>query len=119
MARVVQVRQPYGEPPELLVYHLGNEKETPVSICAIRYRFDGPGPASFLVEYAGKPRIYCRGLLSAPLSDGQVKALLTDPKRHWVAASGELVIETVDAPWVGIAGALPMDAGDTEYETAS
>ncbi len=90
-----------------------------MSICAIRYRFDGPGPASFLVEYAGILRVYCRGVLSAPLSDGQVKALLTDPKRHWVAASGELVIETMDDHRVGIAGALPVDAGDTDYETAS
>jgi hypothetical protein len=89
-----------------------------VSTCAIRYRFDGPGPASFLVEHGGMLRVYCRGVLSAPLSEGQAKALLSDPKRHWVAASGEVVLETENDPWLGIAGAMPVDAGEVVVETA-
>ncbi len=89
-----------------------------MSTCAIRYRFDGPGPASFLVEHGGMLRVYCRGVLSAPLSDGTVRALLSDPTRRWVAASGELVIDVDDEPWLGMAGALPMDSGEVVVETA-
>ena len=44
--------------------------------------------------------------------------MLTDPKRHWVAASGELVIETVDDLWAGMAGPVPIDTGDVVVETA-
>ena len=89
-----------------------------MSTCAIRYRFDGPGPASFLVEHGGMLRVYCRGVLSAPLTEGQVRTLLSDPKRHWVAASGELVIEAGYDLWDGIAGPVRIDAGDIVSETA-
>jgi hypothetical protein len=82
-----------------------------VGICVIRYRFDGPGPASFLVEHGGMLRVYCRGVLSAPLSEDHVTALLSDPKRHWVAASGQVVIELEGDDWAGMVGPLAVDAG--------
>jgi hypothetical protein len=56
-------------------------------------------------------RVYCRGALSAPLSDGHVSELLSDPKRRWVAASGEVVFESEGDDWLGIVGPMPMDAG--------
>ena len=89
-----------------------------MSTCAIRYRFDGPGPASFLVEHGGALRVYSRGVLSDSLTDGQVRTLLADRTRRWVAASGELVIETGDDLWLGIAGPLSIDSGDVVEETA-
>jgi hypothetical protein len=89
-----------------------------VSTCPIRYRFDGPGPASFLVEHGGRLRVYSRGVLSDPLSDRQVQALLTNQTRRWVAASGELVLETGDDGWLGLMGPMPIDTGEAAAETA-
>lgn len=89
-----------------------------MSTCAIRYRFDGPGPASFLVEDGGALRVYCRGTLSAPLTEGQVRVMLGDAKRRWVAATGAVVIEGGVDGWPEIAGPLVLDVGDVVVETA-
>lgn len=63
-------------------------------------------------------RVYCRGALSAPLSEGQVRALLSDPARGWVPASGEVILETEDDGWLGLPGVVPVDAGRVVVESA-
>lgn len=86
--------------------------------CAIRYRFDGPGPASFLVEHGGTLRIYRGGVLSAPLSDVQVTAMLTDRGRGWVPVSGEVVLDDADDYRLETPGSEPVDDGEVVIESA-
>lgn len=65
--------------------------------CAIRYRFDGPGPAALVVDCGGALRVYCRGTLSAPLSGPTLAAMLAGPRSRWVASAGELALLAVPA----------------------
>lgn len=74
-------------------------KDTLVTRCAIRYRFDGPGPASFIVQCGDELRVYCRGVLSGPISDRQVTAMLAGPRCRWVVASGELIVPIDGDGW--------------------
>lgn len=115
--RLCKEDNPPVRPREITIDRIGKVKDAPVSTCAIRYRFDGPGPASFLVDHGGVLRVYCRGALSAPLSDGQVKAMLSDQKRRWVAVSGELVLDAGDTGWLGAAGP-PAGSSDAVFESA-
>ena len=91
-----------------------------MSTCAIRYRFDGPGPASFLVEHGGVARVCCRGVLSAPLTDGQVRAMLGDGHRRWVAATGEVLLDVDSGAdrWLNAAGPVPIEDGVIAVESA-
>ena len=59
----------------------------------IRYRFNGPGPAALLVEFEDALRMYCRGRLSAPLTERNVAVLLGGRGARWVAVTGELTVE--------------------------
>lgn len=81
-----------------------------MSTCAIRYRFDGPGPASFLVEHGGVLRVCCRGVLSAPLAEETVRAMLADERRRWVTATGEVLLD--------VPGPMPIDDGEIAVESA-
>ena len=58
--------------------------------CAIRYRLDGSGPVTYLVDCDGSYHLYTRGTLGEPLSAGQIAALRAG--RRWVPAVGELVV---------------------------
>jgi hypothetical protein len=91
-----------------------------VSTCTIRYRFNGPGPAALVVECGGEPRLYSRGMLSAPMSEGHLAELLTSRTGSWVAAAGTLIIEgdveTISVPSRFSTGESPMidlDSVDT------
>lgn len=88
-----------------------------MSMCAIRYRLDGPGPAAFIVECDGRNYLYTRGSLGAALPDQSLTAMLAASGYRWVPASGSLILEQrrtglrpdVSFPLVaaGIAGASP------------
>jgi hypothetical protein len=93
-------------------------KDIPVTTGAISYRFDGPGPASFIVRCGNELRVYCRGVLSGPISDTQVSAMLAGPHCRWVAASGELMLPSDDSGWPSITPSVPHDADVPAPESA-
>lgn len=64
-----------------------------MSMCAIRYRLDGPGPAAFIVECDGRNYLYTRGSLGAALPDQSLTAMLAVSGYRWVPASGSLILE--------------------------
>ena len=93
-------------------------KDMRVCTCAIRYLFDGPGPELFLVEHGGELRVYCAGMLSDPLSDGMITAMLSDEKRGWIPVCGTLVIETGTDGRLGSPAAMGVDPGAVVVEMA-
>lgn len=85
-----------------------------MSMCAIRYRLDGPGPAAFIVECDGRNYLYTRGSLGAALPDQSLTAMLAASGYRWVPATGALILEQrrgsarAEAPLpLVIAGASP------------
>jgi hypothetical protein len=66
--------------------------------CAIRYRLDGSGPATYLVDCEGEYRIYARGALGGAVSQAQLLGLLASRGCRWVPASGELPLPRREAP---------------------
>lgn len=77
-----------------------------MTACAIRYRLDGPGPATFLVDCDGVLRVYARGVLGGVMPAGRVLATVADRGCRWVPASGRVLLdpeETV-AEWLADAG---------------
>ncbi len=58
--------------------------------CAIRYRLDGPGPATYLVECEGMYHLFTRGGLGAALPAHRLPLLLNSRAQHWVPASGDI-----------------------------
>jgi hypothetical protein len=61
--------------------------------CAIRYRLDGPGPATFLVECNGELRVYAKGALGAVVPQSRVLASLASRGVHWIPAVGEIELD--------------------------
>lgn len=61
--------------------------------CAIRYRLDGPGPATFLVECNGELRVYAKGALGAAVPQSRVLASLASRGVHWIPAVGEIELD--------------------------
>ncbi len=61
--------------------------------CAIRYRLDGPGPATFLVECPGELRVYAKVALGAAVPRSRVLASLASRGVHWIPAAGEIELE--------------------------
>lgn len=86
--------------------------------CAIRYRFDGPGPASFIVQCGDELRVYCRGMLSGPISDGQVVGMLAGPRSRWVEARGELVVPVDGGGWSPLTSSVLHDGDVSAPESA-
>jgi hypothetical protein len=92
-----------------------------VSICAIRYRLDGPGPAAFIVECDGRYHLYTRGSLGAALPDYSLTAMLAARGYRWVPATGDLILDQRratgrhDAPPMAVVSASmassPTEAG--------
>ena len=64
-----------------------------MTACAIRYRLDGPGPATFLVECDGEFRVYARGVLGGAMPRSKVLASLADRGVHWTPAAGEIELD--------------------------
>ena len=64
-----------------------------MTACAIRYRLDGPGPATFLVECDGELRVYARGVLGGAMPRSKVLASLADRGVHWTPAAGEIELD--------------------------
>jgi len=58
--------------------------------CAIRYRLDGPGPATYLIDCDGEYRLYARGSLGAAITRPQLLGELASRGCRWVPASGEV-----------------------------
>ena len=55
---------------------LNTHRRSPMTACAIRFRLDGPGPATFLVECDGDLRVYTRGVLGGVVPQSRVLASL-------------------------------------------
>lgn len=64
-----------------------------MTACAIRFRLDGPGPATFLVECDGELRVYARGVLGGAMPRSKVLASLADRGVHWTPAAGEIELD--------------------------
>lgn len=84
-----------------------------MTACAIRYRLDGPGPATFLVDCDGVLRVYTRGELGGVMPAGRVLATVADRGCRWVPASGRVLLDEEAA----VAGVLA--AGGTVDEAAT
>ena len=61
-----------------------------MTACAIRYRLDGPGPATYLVDCEGQLRVYARGTLGGVMPASRLLAVLADRGCRWVPASGSV-----------------------------
>jgi len=61
--------------------------------CAIRYRLDGSGPATYLVDCDGELRVYARGVLGGSMPRPRVSALLAEPGSRWVPATGDVLLD--------------------------
>jgi len=68
-----------------------------MTACAIRYRLDGSGPATFLVDCGGQLRIFTRGTLGGIVPRGQLLALLAESGCRWVSGHGTLEIDLTEA----------------------
>jgi hypothetical protein len=66
--------------------------------CAVRYRLDGSGPATYLVDCEGEYRIYTRGALGGAMSQPQLLGLLASSGCRWVPATGVLPVPRSDVP---------------------
>ncbi|MDP9472899.1 MAG: hypothetical protein M3Q71_19935 [Chloroflexota bacterium] len=67
--------------------------------CAIRYRLDGPGPATYLVECEGMYHLFTRGGLGAALPAHRLPLLLDSRAQHWVPATGDISLgDQADIP---------------------
>jgi hypothetical protein len=64
-----------------------------MTACAIRYRLDGPGPATFLVECEGELRVYARGMLGGVVPRSRVLASLATHGVRWTPAVGEIQLD--------------------------
>ena len=64
-----------------------------MTACAIRYRLDGPGPATFLVDCDGELSVYARGVLGGVMPASRVLATLADRGCRWVPASGQVLLD--------------------------
>lgn len=64
-----------------------------MTACAIRFRLDGPGPATFLVECEGDLRVYTRGELGSVVPQSKVLASLAARGVRWIPAGGELELD--------------------------
>lgn len=64
-----------------------------MTACAIRFRLDGPGPATFLVECEGALRVYTRGALGGVVPQSKVLASLAARGVHWIPAGGEIELD--------------------------
>ncbi len=73
-----------------------------MTACAIRYRLDGPGPATFLVDCDGELRVYARGLLGGVMPAGRVLATLADRGCRWVPASGTVLLDRGEETETGV-----------------
>ncbi len=69
-----------------------------MTACAIRYRLDGSGPATFLVDCGGQLRIFTRGTLGGIVPRGQLLALLAESGCRWVSGQGTVEIDLTEAP---------------------
>ncbi len=90
-----------------------------MTACAIRYRLDGPGPATFLVDCDGELRVYARGVLGGVMPASRVLATVADRGCRWVPAAGRILLDADDPAsddrppgWAPPAVAVPpSDAG--------
>ena len=64
-----------------------------MTACAIRFRLDGPGPATFLVECDGELRVYTRGVLGGVVPQSRVLASLAARGVRWIPAVGEIELD--------------------------
>ena len=64
-----------------------------MTACAIRYRLDGPGPATYLVDCDGQLRVYARGVLGGVMPASRLLAVLADRGCRWVPATGEIALD--------------------------
>ena len=64
--------------------------------CAIRYRLDGPGPATYLVECDGMYHLFTRGTLGAALPAYRLPLLVNSRAQHWVPATGDISLSDQD-----------------------
>lgn len=64
-----------------------------MTACAIRYRLDGPGPATFLVECDSELRVYARGVLGGSVPRSKVLASLAARGVRWIPAAGEIELD--------------------------
>ena len=64
-----------------------------MTACTIRYRLDGPGPSTFLVECDGELRVYTRGRLGGVVSRSQVLASLAARGMRWIPAAGQIELD--------------------------
>ncbi len=64
-----------------------------MAACAIRFRLDGPGPATFLVECDGDLRVYTRGVLGGVVPKSRVLASLAARGVRWIPAVGEIELD--------------------------
>ena len=67
-----------------------------MTACAIRYRLDGPGPATYLVDCDGQLRVYARGVLGVVMPASRLLAVLDDRGFLWVPVSGTGDFEELD-----------------------
>jgi hypothetical protein len=64
-----------------------------VTSCTIRFRLDGPGPATFLVECDGRLRLYTRGMLGGVMPRTRLLAVLAERGCRWIPATGTVDLE--------------------------
>lgn len=68
-----------------------------MTACAIRYRLDSSGPATFLVDCDGQLRIFTRGSLGGVVPRSLLLALLADSGCRWVPGQGTVEIEATES----------------------
>lgn len=83
--------------------------------CAIRYRLDGPGPATYLVECDGMFHLFTRGALGAALPAYRLPLLLDSRAQHWVPATGDLRLEDQ----AGAMAPIPDLSGPSDWSSPS
>ncbi|HET7092410.1 MAG TPA: hypothetical protein VFI22_03005 [Thermomicrobiales bacterium] len=64
-----------------------------MTACTIRFRLDGPGPATFLVECDGRLRLYTRGMLGGAMPRTRLLAVLAERGCRWIPATGTLELD--------------------------
>ncbi len=69
-----------------------------MTACAIRYRLDSSGPATFLVDCDGQLRIFTRGSLGGVVPRSLLLALLADSGCRWVPGQGTVEVEATELP---------------------
>ena len=82
-----------------------------MTACAIRYRLDGPGPATYLVDCDGQLRVYARGVLGGVMPASRLLAVLADRGCRWVPAYGPVDLDELGQAGIDRerASSLPAD----------